>query len=58
MRPVQLLQSGRVVIIGNDALHVSFHSNLSQQVTHSSHSLHTVTTYHALHILQYFLQCL
>lgn len=26
MRPVQLLQSGSVVIIGNDALHASFHS--------------------------------
>lgn len=26
MQPVQLLQSGSVVIIGNDVLHVSFHS--------------------------------
>lgn len=36
MQPVPLLQSGSVVIIGNDALHASFHSRSHTQVTHST----------------------
>lgn len=36
----------------------AFTASLSPQVTHSSHSFHTVTTHHALHILQRILECL
>ena len=54
MQPVQLLQSGSVVIIGNDALHVSFHSKPFTATFHSRS--HTQVTHCTL--LRLILPCI